>query len=78
LDYEIIPSILTGDIAPDGGDGVVDFLDLEALADAWGSTADSPNWNPAADIAPQPVPDGIVNYLDLAAMMENWLKGTTP
>jgi len=77
LEYEIIPSVLTGDIAPAGGDGVVDVLDLEALADAWGSTADSPNWNPAADIAPQPVPDGIVNYLDLAAMMENWLKGTT-
>ena len=77
LEYEIIPSVLTGDIAPAGGDGVVDVLDLEALADAWGSTADAPNWNPAADIAPQPVPDGIVNYLDLAAMMENWLKGTT-
>jgi hypothetical protein len=57
---------------------VVDFLDLEALADAWGSTADAPNWNPDADIAPQPVSDGIINYLDLAAMMENWLEGTAP
>lgn len=78
LEYEIIPSILTGDIAPDGGDGVVDFLDFNALVDAWGSTIDSPNWNPDADIAPQPVPDGVVNYLDFEAMMENWLEGTTP
>ncbi len=78
LEYEIIPSILIGDIAPEGGDGVVDFLDFEALADAWTSTASSPNWNPEADIAPQPVSDGAVNYLDLDAMIENWLKTATP
>ena len=78
LEYEIIPSGLIGDIAPDGGDGAVDFLDFNAFVDAWSSTASSPNWNPEADIAPQPVSDGKVNYLDLAAMMENWLKSADP
>ena len=78
LEFEMIPSPLLGDIAPEGGDGVVDFLDINALAGAWRSTASSPNWNPQADLAPQPIPDGNVNYLDLAAMMDNWLKTAEP
>ena len=78
LEYEIIPSDLIGDIAPEGGDGAVDFLDFNALADAWFSTPGVPNWNPDADMAPQPIPDGIVNYLDFAAMMDNWLETAEP
>lgn len=76
LEYEIIPPGLIGDIAPVGGDGVVDFLDIGALGEAWLSTANSPNWNPQADIAPQPVSDGNINFLDLALMAGNWLRST--
>lgn len=78
LEYQIIPSPLLGDIAPEGGDGEVNFLDFCTLADAWRSTANSPNWNPGADIAPQPISDGSVNLLDLAAMTQNWLKSARP
>lgn len=78
LEYEIIPSRLMGDIAPEGGDGVVDFQDLDALAGAWLSTTNSPNWNPEADIAPQPISDGSINFLDLAVLAEDWLKSTDP
>jgi hypothetical protein len=78
LEYEIIPSRLVGDIAPEGGDGVVNFLDFGALVNAWLSVAGSPNWNPEADIAPQPVPDGRVNFFDLALLAENWLKSIEP
>ena len=78
LEYEIIPTRLVGDIAPEGGDGVVDFLDFGVLAEAWLSTTSSPNWNPGADIAPQPVSDGSINFLDLTALAENWLKTTEP
>jgi hypothetical protein len=78
LEYEVIPPRLLGDIAPEGGDGVVDFQDIDALTQAWLSDASSPNWNPAADIAPQPVTDGIVNFLDLAVMAQNWHKTAEP
>ena len=78
LEYEIIPSRLIGDIAPEGGDGVVDFQDLGALADAWLSTTSSPNWNPQADIAPRPVSDGSVNFFDLAVLAGDWLKTIEP
>jgi len=40
------------DIAPLGGDGLVDILDLSILTQAWLTTPASPNWNPQCDIAP--------------------------
>lgn len=42
-------------------DGKVDYRDLYVMALAYGSTATSPNWNPAADING----DGKVDYRDL-------------
>jgi len=77
LEFERIPLRLTGDIAPDGGDGVVDFLDMAALSEAWLTNSESFNWNPRADMAP-PRPDGMVNLFDLAALAEHWLQAAAP
>ncbi|MFC1677548.1 hypothetical protein ACFL3G_10870 [Planctomycetota bacterium] len=67
------------DIAPAGGDDVVDHLDLAALVDAWLATAQpqSPNWNPNCDIAPYYKPDGRVNLLDFAMLTKYWLYNTS-
>ena len=78
LEFELIPARLTADIAPEGGDGVVNFMDFAAFAEAWLATMTSPNWNPKADIAPQPTPDGNVNFPDIAILAEQWLKTTAP
>ena len=78
LEFELIPAPLTADIAPQGGDGVVDFMDFAALAEAWLTTVTSPNWNPKADLAPQPILDGSVNFLDIAVLAAHWLKTATP
>lgn len=74
LEFELIPASLTADIAPKGGDGVVDFLDFAVFAEAWLTTTTSTNWNPKADLAPQLNPDGSVNFLDLAILAEYWLN----
>ena len=63
-----------GDIAPAGGDGAVNILDLAALANAWLSTPASGNWNPRFDIGPAYHPDGIVNFLDFTRWSTFWLK----
>ncbi len=67
IDYEPIDR-LRGDIAPPPGDGVVDILDLAALADAWLANPSSQNWNSRADI----ISDAIINFYDFAAMVQNW------
>ena len=66
------------DIAPEGGDGIIDHLDLATLIDAWLAIEDppSPNWNPICDIAPAGGPDGVVNLLDFAALAQYWLVET--
>jgi hypothetical protein len=77
LEFELITEQLIADIAPEGGDGIVDFLDFEAFANAWGSTTTSANWNPAADVAPPDNPDGIIDTFDLEIFFDNWLKTAT-
>jgi predicted aspartyl protease len=67
ISYETIIRF-TGDIAPAGGDGIVNYLDLAALADAWLANPLSQNWNSRADI----VGDAIINFRDFAAMAQNW------
>jgi hypothetical protein len=62
--YETI-SRVTGDI---NGDGVVDWLDVAAFAEAWLATPMSPNWNARADM----VSDGIINFFDFAVLAQNW------
>jgi predicted aspartyl protease len=66
------------DIAPEGGDGKVDLLDLDVFVEAWLSNSSSFNWDPKCDIAPLPTPDGVVNLLDFSLLSEYWLTGTTP
>jgi hypothetical protein len=73
LEFEFIPATLPGDIAPEGGDGVVDFLDYSVFAQAWQSTPASPNWNPKADVYPPSRPDEIINIYDLAQFLYYWL-----
>jgi hypothetical protein len=76
------------DVVPDGGDGIVDFLDWAIFADGWQITVDyddladfARQWLKTgsnyliADIAPAPTGDEIVNFLDFAALAENWLAG---
>jgi len=75
VEFEWIAARPTADIAPPAGDGKVDALDLAALADAWLATPTSPNWNPQADLAPQPQPDQIINMLDFAELARQWLQG---
>jgi arabinogalactan endo-1,4-beta-galactosidase len=57
-----------GDIT---GNGIVDFEDLDILAEQWLQ----PPGTPSADIAPLPNGDGIVNFLDFALLASNWLAG---
>jgi hypothetical protein len=56
---------IPGDI---NGDGKVGLADLVSIANAMGSKADQPNWNPNADING----DGIVNQSDLIISKQNY------
>ena len=64
IEYEPI-SQLAGDI---NGDGVINWLDIGAFADAWLATPASPNWNSRANM----VSDGIINFRDFAVLAQNW------
>jgi len=70
----VLAGQLAADVAPDGGDGVVDLLDWAVFAAAWQSTGDpiSLNWNSKCDISPQGG-DGIVNLWDIIVVVEHWL-----
>ena len=65
------PAINTcpADIAPSGGDGVVNTADLLLVINTWGACAGCP-----ADIAPTgpPMGDGIVNTADLLFVINHW------
>jgi hypothetical protein len=78
---------LSADVAPDGGDGFVNFLDWAIFADGWQTTHDifdladfADQWlktgsnDLIADIAPASHGDGIVNLPDFAALANNWLQ----
>jgi predicted aspartyl protease len=77
IEFEPIPYLIA-DIAPQGGDGKVDFLDLAELVSHWLETSISPNWNPQCDMAPQPIPDEKVDFLDFAMLAEHWFEGVEP
>jgi predicted aspartyl protease len=78
LEFEVISSIVSADIAPIPGDGVVDYQDLSVLADTWLSSSDTTTWDPQADIAPPLRPDGVIDFLDYAVLAEHWLEIITP
>ena len=58
------------DIAPSGGNGLIDVDDLLAVINAWGKCAGTPRTCPA-DIAPSGG-DGVVNVDDLLLIINNW------
>lgn len=68
IKFAFLPAGIAGDIAPTGGDGKVNILDLAALTDAWLANPLSSNWNSQADL----VSDGIINFLDFAVLAQNW------
>ncbi|MHC4193887.1 MAG: RCC1 domain-containing protein [Planctomycetota bacterium] len=83
LSYEI-----QYDVAPDGGDGIVNFADWSSFAGNWQSSYDIfdlaefvSQWLKTganyciADIAPESEGDGIVNMADFAVLADNWLAG---
>ncbi len=74
IKFAFLPAGLLGDIAPAGGDGIVDILDLAAFADAWLANSLSANWNGKADM----VGDAIINFRDFAILAQNWLQTNTP
>jgi predicted aspartyl protease len=77
LEFEPVCRI-TGDIAPEYGDCIVDNLDLAELADHWLEDSNSPNWYPDCDIAPESIPDEKIDFLDFAVLAQHWLESTTP
>jgi hypothetical protein len=62
--------VLAGDLEKDG---FVDLYDFAIFANAWQSDSESPNWNPACDIAPDGG-DGFVGIDDLLVFMTGWLQ----
>lgn len=76
LSYEFIQASLIGDIAPEGGDGIIDSQDFAVLANAWLATPESSNWNPKADLAPPDNPDGIIDINDLKILLDYWLESS--
>jgi hypothetical protein len=77
FEYEPIDYRTIADIAPEGGDGIVDLLDLAAFAEAWLATPTSPNWNPKCDLAPS-IRDGRIDFADFAVLAEYWRENITP
>jgi hypothetical protein len=78
---------LSADVAPDGGDGFVNFLDWGVFAEKWQITVDfgdladfADQWlktganHYIADVAPD-LGDGIVNVADFAVLADSWLAG---
>jgi predicted aspartyl protease len=69
---------IVGDIVPQCGDCIVDYLDLAVLVDHWLEDSNSPNWLSDCDLAPPDSPDNKVSFLDFAALAQNWLQDLTP
>ena len=70
LEFELLS--VYGDIAPEGGDGIVNYLDMAAFADCWLAVPASLNWNADCDISPSSG-DQKIDFADFAVMAENWL-----
>ena len=74
LEFERITSPRVGDIAPQPGDGIVNYLDFSVFSAAWLTHNAGVNWNAKADF----VPDGTITLGDLYILAGNWLAGTAP
>lgn len=62
------------DVAPIGGDGVVNANDLLAVINTWGQTQNPPGTGPRPQGDTSPLPNGncLVNANDLLAVINNW------
>jgi hypothetical protein len=65
---------IAGDIAGYCDECIVDYQDLDLIAEHWLETTASPDWNPQCDIAPEGAPDGKIDALDFALMAGNWMQ----
>lgn len=74
IEFEPIPYHIVADIAPTGGDGTVDFLDLAEFAKAWLAIPTAPNWNSKADM----VGDATINFLDFTVLADYWQQSIAP
>jgi hypothetical protein len=74
VEFELIG--IVGDIAPEGGDRMVNLLDLAEFADHWLELSTSPNWNPQCDMFPQSAPDGRIDFFDFTVLAQHWAEGT--
>jgi len=64
------------DIAPAGGNGVVNVDDLLAVINSWGANGNPAGPRPLGDVAPLPAGNCLVNVDDLLAVINGW--GTCP
>jgi len=74
IEFEPIPYHIVADIAPPSGDGEVNFLDLDAFAQAWLAIPTSTNWNSKADM----VGDATINFLDFTVLADYWQQSIAP
>jgi predicted aspartyl protease len=74
IEFEPIPYHIPADIAPTGGDGKVDSLDLADFAKAYLAIPTSLNWNSKADM----VSDAIINSDDFAILGKYWGQVLAP
>ncbi|MDH4238712.1 MAG: aspartyl protease family protein [Phycisphaerae bacterium] len=74
IEFEQIPYHIPADIAPPGGDGKVDSLDLADFAEAYLAIPTSLNWNSKADM----VSDAIINLYDFAILGKYWGQKLAP
>ena len=63
---------ISADMAPDGGDGMVDLLDWTRLANAWYTSTGQLGWDEMCDMAPA-TPDGTIDALDFSVFADQWL-----
>ena len=74
IEFEPIPYHIPADIAPTGGDGKVDSLDLADFVKAYLAIPTSLNWNSKADM----VSDAIINLRDFAILGKYWGQEIAP
>ena len=60
------------DVAPAGGNGVVNVDDLLAVINSWGANGNPAGPRPLGDVAPLPAGNCLVNVDDLLAVINSW------
>ena len=71
LTDEWLAQTMSADIAPDGGDGMVDLLDWSRLAAAWYTNPNNPEYDAVCNLEPI---EAVINEGDLAVFADQWLS----